>query len=87
MAKKKSTYPKFNGMMTVAHLKKLLEKIPEDTVLVTHGSDHSYDPLSVRAATLVEAEYVKSAHYFGEYYGDLHDPESEVIKVVVIGSY
>jgi hypothetical protein len=51
--------------MKVGQLKKLLAKVPDDTMVVTDSHDHSYRRVDV--AEKVKAE--KCAGKFNEYYG------------------
>jgi hypothetical protein len=82
----KDLFPKRHGMMTVGALKEILKTVPDDTVIVTSGSDHSYEPVGQFQASMVTAEYVKKSHYFGEYWDDdSMSPGAVKIEVIVIG--
>jgi hypothetical protein len=79
-------FPKRNGMLTVAELKRVLDDLPDDMVVVQGGSDHSYNALGILQVGVMEAEYSKKSHYFGEFYGEVSDPKNmERIDVLVIG--
>lgn len=67
--------------MNVKKLKKLLEKLPDDTIVVTSSSDHSYRHVG---ADYTDAEQQNNGD-FSEYHGDKHMfPGSKKIKVLVI---
>lgn len=70
--------------MTVGELKQLIEKLPEDTIVVRSGSDHSYDPVPKRDIELVEAEYLPKKEYFWEYYNEENRSFKTATKIIKV---
>lgn len=67
--------------MTVRQLRKMIEAIDDDTLIVTPSHDHSY-----RLASVFEAEAEKVRGGFMEYHGEEYaeDESNPVIKVLVV---
>ncbi len=72
-------------MTTVAELKKFLEEsqIPDDAIIVLHGSDHSYDKADVYKETALVEKYRGHTHY-SEDFGEEITPEAECGKRIPI---
>lgn len=69
--------------ITVGTLKEKLADLPDDTVVVLNGSDHSYIP--AWAAKLVHAEEHSGGEY-SEFYGQEHlRKDSKVSSVFLVG--
>ncbi len=67
---------------TIKELKKLIKDVPDDTIVVTDGSDHSY---SKSRAEVVDAWQYEDGDLC-EYYGPEYESGSgKVVKVLHIG--
>ena len=63
---------------TVGKLRKLIENVPDDTIVLTHGYDHSYDSVDIRLSTsLFDGVYEED-------FGEQFTPETEDKKRVQI---
>ena len=75
-------------MITIGQLKKMFveENIPDDTVIVTSGSDHSYQHVQ---ASIEEAELDLKSRLMWEYYDkdSKNKKSNKVISVLVIQMY
>lgn len=70
---------------TVGQLKKLLESIDDNTILLVPGSDHSYLKAE---ADITTAGYSKKYEMYFEWYGQKNaNPEEIPVPVVVFGSF
>lgn len=72
--------------MNVGQLKKILEGLPDSTLVVTSGGDHNYRNADVVAT---QAEYDKRYFTLYEYADEenrsAEDPDSVVIDVLWVG--
>ncbi len=69
-------------MITVGELRKYIENIGDDVVILVYSGDHSY-----REASYWVADVETDGHYYREYYEDPEgyvDPEIEIIEALVI---
>lgn len=68
--------------MNVKQLKEKLEGLPDDVLVVTHGSDHSYN--KVRYVGVCDAEDYRGDLF--EYYSDedMVDERSKKVKVFLV---
>jgi len=64
-------------LLTVAHLRKLIEHLPDDTRVLRPASDHSYKPAEGMVGTaLLESE----GNHWTEDYGEEMTPEADYGK-------
>lgn len=70
---------KFKGELTVGELKKKLEKLPDDMVVLTGSRDHSY-----RSVNAGEEIALYKDCYWGEYGDEPLERGEEIVKVLVI---
>jgi len=80
--------------MNVGQLKKLLEGVPDDTVILVPAPDHSYreaDPRPIEAVEPVEAQKGKRRRGWGEpthyeWYGEMshYDEPVKVVKALLV---
>lgn len=64
----------------VGKLKKLIENLPDDMLIVTLASDHQYRSVVVDVA---KAEQLYNG-YFNEYYGDEFSAGNPIVDVLLI---
>jgi len=64
-------------LLTVAHLRKLIENLPDDTRVLRPARDHSYEPASGSTGT---ALYDAESRIWTEDYGEDSTPEAEYGK-------
>lgn len=70
---------------TVGQLKKLLQDVPDDTLVVVPASDHSYREVSASVTTaILDARYDHLSEDFGGGYEPEHD-DWKRINVVLVG--
>jgi hypothetical protein len=62
-------------------LKKLLEKVSDDTIIVVHGEDHSYRRGYVTVTQAEENRFGLSEYWEGE---SLSDKSSKIITVILV---
>lgn len=68
--------------MTAGTLKKILSRIPDETLVVTGGRDHTYRRTY---AALAQAAFNQENDLFSEYHGKKHMSKGDVkISVVLI---
>jgi hypothetical protein len=69
-------------MYTVKRLKKLIENLPDDTLIVTNGRDHSYRSVSAQSDWI---GYDVALGTFSEWHGKEHASEDEQrVKALII---
>lgn len=67
--------------LTVGQLRSILQDVPDNTPVVTHGEDHSY--ITIGYSGVVKAECLHGDYY--EYYNDENIRESgEVIELFLV---
>jgi hypothetical protein len=66
----------------VGYLRKLLEGMDEDTVVVIEGGDHAYVPVTARKGTaLWNVKHGCMSEDWGDEYADKHDVRVNVLVV------
>lgn len=75
--------------MTVGQLKRILAAAPDDAIILTTGSDHSYSEVSAQLVDVATPETPtrrRSKDYF-EWYGNQADFDLpvKVVKAIVFG--
>lgn len=72
-------------MITVGQLKKMLESVHDDTLLVVEGRDHSYRRAEVHVTTAINEEPKKRAGHLSEDFGlDLEEGVKRVVVLLVV---
>lgn len=72
-------------MITVGQLKKMLETVHDDTILVVEGHDHSYRRAEVHVTTAVNEEPSKRHGHLSEDFGlELNEGAKRVAVLLVV---
>ena len=67
--------------MNVKHLKKIIEFLPDSTLVVVPGSDHSYREADARQSISI---YTEKANHLSEDFGEKLEKGDQRIAVLVV---